>query len=361
MKKVKERDSNFELLRLLAMGIVITSHYNLFSFPQESLPAGFDMNVLLKYIMTAGCIANIVFILLTGYFMIKSKLKPGKIIALLLEMYFYSLIFLGLELLINKSVSKDHLLAGLLPFPFGNWFCVMYMLLMAVSPYVNKLLLSLKKDEYKRFLILLFVIVSIIPTLLNSSQLSRLSLFILIYGIGGYMRLYPSKSSLKKDWLFFFGSLAALVLSVCAIYLAVIITGNDHWVSKITYFSATNTSPLVILFSVALFRMFKRINIGSNKVINYIAGSVLGVYLIHENVFVRSYIWNEYFIIDINTPIIAFIFLSVVKILSVFAACTAIDIIRRVLFGKIESKIVTVLCGINFKKPKAGAIDGGRK
>lgn len=58
----KKRESNFELLRLIVIGLVILSHFSLWSFPLEDASTEFSLSILLRLLFTAGCIANIIFI-----------------------------------------------------------------------------------------------------------------------------------------------------------------------------------------------------------------------------------------------------------------------------------------------------------
>ena len=49
-------------------------------------------------------------------------------------------------------------------------------------------------------------------------------------------------------------------------------------------------SPLTILMALSIFLMLLKVNMGQVKWINTISGWMLGVYLIHENNFVRPYL-----------------------------------------------------------------------
>ena len=79
-----------------------------------------------------------------------------------------------------------------------------------------------------------------------------------------------------------------------------------------------------------------------NKIINLIASSTFGVYLIHDNPYIRNYIWKELFKVSsyINSP---YLFLySILITFSIFIVCTLIDLIRyliSILLGELFNKI----------------------
>ena len=277
------RDSNFELLRLSAIGLVITSHFNYWSFNATDLPLEFNANVLLKYFFTAGCVANIIFIILSGYFQIKSHIKPQKIIALILEMYFYSILcLLAAKFIFKQEISFEQLRNSLLPFPFGNWFLVSYIILYLLSPFLNRFIHYLSRRELSRLIIVYLMLFSILPIMTGWSFFSRFVVFPLGYLIGAYIRLYIGhldRRMIIKRIAVFSG---LIVVSVIAIYLVAIFTKNAQIMSYSTYFLSQNHSPLVIAVATYIFLLFREFKIKPNRAINRLAGSVLGVYLIHE-------------------------------------------------------------------------------
>lgn len=75
--KEKIRESNIELLRIVAMFMIVVSHYVLHSgIDYNSMSIGFNRVIL--EIANLGDIGVIVFVLITGYFSINSK-QPFKL------------------------------------------------------------------------------------------------------------------------------------------------------------------------------------------------------------------------------------------------------------------------------------------
>lgn len=336
---VKTRNSSFELLRLLAIILVIFSHFNLWSFNLENATTEFSMNILIKLLFTAGCIANIIFILLSGYFLIKSRIKYKKIIALVLEMMFYSVsCLLAAKFFFHKEISFHELKISLIPFPFGNWFLVSYIILYLLSPYLNKLILTLNKQSFIRLIAVYALLFSVILTVTDWSFFSSFSVFPLAYFIGAYIRLYAKHYNKKYLIKKIIGVSMIIAGSVALIYLIVILLGKPELAKNAVYFLAKNQSPLVIIMGTLIFLLFREIELKYNPAINRLAGSVLGIYLIHENVFMRNFLWGgEFFYISIESNTFVFCFLAILKVLCVFVMCLIIDQLRMIALGKIEA------------------------
>lgn len=341
MKEVmrKERKSNFELLRILAMLGIVLSHFNTHSGFTAENPLAFNFNFFLTIIGQVGIISNIIFILISGYFLVKSDPKPKKIFKLIAEMYFYSiLIFLGVKLFTNQEISAHALKETFLPFPYGNWYCVMYIILYLFSPYLNRLIKNLDKKEFKKLIIISFILFSLVPFCTSWGVLSRLSIFVLGYFIGAYIRLYVSENIERKTlikWVVI--SLIALFGVATTAYLAAIILNKPFFLTIANGIFVANSSPFVIAAAISIFLLFRSLDIKQNKVINLIAASTLGIYLIHENIFLRTIIWRETVSVDINSiSTLQFIVFAILKVLIVFGICLTIDLIRASIFKLFE-------------------------
>lgn len=96
--------------------------------------------------------------------------------------------------------------------------------------------------------------------------------------------------------------------------------GYDIW----RFVNLLSTGTAITLFMAAVcHKSFTSTNI------NKLAGSVLGIYLIHDNLLVRPFLWRELL------PNVAFldkgyfVLFMVVKVATVYAVCLGIDLARR--------------------------------
>jgi hypothetical protein len=90
----------------------------------------------------------------------------------------------------------------------------------------------------------------------------------------------------------------------------------------------------IVLMAILLFLGFLKMNIGCKNIINVIASATFGVYLIHDNYYVRPFLWENVFSnasFSENRLLIPY---SVMEICVVFIVCTVIELIRIYLFEK---------------------------
>ena len=95
----------------------------------------------------------------------------------------------------------------------------------------------------------------------------------------------------------------------------------------INYFIELYSLPIIVC-AVTLVLYFKDINIQST-VINNIASATLGVYLIHENTYVRPFLWEKIFKNGLfyNKPML--ILHALCSIIITYALCTIIELLRK--------------------------------
>ena len=347
----KERLSNFELLRIISIVIIIFSHFNM-HMDYSGVETNIKINKLFSNCFVFGGIANHIFIIITGYFMINSKIKYSKIISLILQMMFYSFcipIVLNIFGLINLG-SWD-IIKMSFPMLFGNWFCIYYVILYFLIPFINKLLNEMNKKEMKNMLIILAIFISIIPMLtVNKWGLSSLAIFILDYIIGAYIKLYKKENNTKKFFVIIVIDMIIMIGSVLILQLIGLKLGNNTIRDNSRYFVVSNNSIFVIIMAISIFMVFKNLNIKNCKVINYISSSTLGVYLIHENSYLRNFLWNIFIPNKCYYNSYVYILFAISKVFIIYFLCIIIDKIRNKLFKNIEKKIILKVS--NFKNVK---------
>lgn len=140
------RSSNFELLRIISIIMIIVLHY-LEYYTLENVQIG-TWNYYIVYLIESICIMGVnCFILITGYFLIsKEKIKIKKVINLVLIVAFYGFIFYFIMMFINKtSFNIKDLIKAMIPFIIGKrWFVRTYIILFLIAPYINKCFNSIK-------------------------------------------------------------------------------------------------------------------------------------------------------------------------------------------------------------------------
>lgn len=362
MLKKNKRNSNLEILRIIAMFFIILHHFAVHGMSHVDFVASNLNTYLIFFCGILGKMGVVVFILISAYFMVNSKFTLRKLLLLGGEVYFYSLIFLLIfEFLLPpaKPITFDIVGISLLPISHSAyWFVTDYIVLMLLSPFLNKFIKGLSKSSFMKLLLLFIVLWSIFPTFtptfMNgpaasmfvgySFQYVPIIWFVILYFIGSFIRLHVDIDKISFKKLFAFFSISILITYVASSiigYYDIIhpLSKNLHvWVGfpiedindGILYMvPALENKLFVLIASIALFLIFLKRKQFSNKYINYVAASTFGVYLIHDNVILRHYMWHTI----LNTSSYynsstLFLFVIVVSIL-IFVACTGIDFIRR--------------------------------
>ncbi len=338
MKNESVRKSNIELLRIVSMFMILTHHYVVNSGILEGFGGGstsFNFIFLALFGMWGKTGVNI-FIMISGYFMCRSKLTVKRYCKVLFEFLFYlfviyfTLLFMGYEVF-NASRIND-LLFGIFKYAnaSGNFVGSFFMFYLFI-PFINKYIEHLTQREFRNFILFLLFIFTILSTVFNNVFVfGEIFWFITVYFIGAYLKLYPPTwaNSLRA-------SRNLLIISLIVSYASVvlmIIKGQFTY----TYYFVIDANKLgAVLVSIFMFTTFKNINIGYSRFINLIAKTAFGVLLIHANSdAMRRFMWRDLLHVDTfySLPLTTLIIKSLFICLGIFIVCSILDMIRIYLF-----------------------------
>ena len=360
-KNKKERNSSFELLRIILMSLIVLHHIfiNTYSLKKISICNSKKLNygklykyIILKIISNYGRFGNNVFIMISGYFSVsKTGFNKYKFIIFILEVYtyYYPSIFIGTKLSKKyKNLKCPNYSDNKIYFPLltsnGNWFIQIYILLLIFIPYINVGLLSLKKKKYKNLVILIIIFYCIFNSLTNIINFNSLIFkttdlirLLLPYIIGGYIKIYD----LHPKILWTFLGLIYFPLTILSeiIFDILIFKYNTCTFMKFHInLSYEMNSILSIIGAMGLIYLFKNIKF-FNRTINYISSSVLAIYLIHGNKNISPYIYNTWFEIN-NIDDNFFFFKYIIKAILIIGFSVFIDIIRKNTIGLLFEKLL---------------------
>ena len=336
----QERNSNFELLRSIAMFMIVVWHVIIHGKLLEN--AAGPLHFLLVIILFICIIHVNTFMLITGYFQYDKKFKLGKFIKIFLELIFYNVI-INLLFYITGISNKGSLNliidTYILNCPY--WFLSSYLLLYLLSPFINKLISVLSKKEHLSLILLSSFIYFIIPYVSLGRFLSNngynIQQFIIFYLIGSYLNkykvnLFENKSIFKQRLYLLLIICFCLFINIISLYgfrhIFCDIVKLDFLTNFVNAHYLDYCNPIVVIQTIATFMLFKTFNIKS-LFINNLARTTFGIYLIHENEFVRS---NLYKLLNIDRGIIETSYFNIIKIfyysIIIFFACAIIDRIR---------------------------------
>lgn len=357
--KSKTRKSGLELLRILCIILIIAHHYSVHGgYPAPSWKFMNNGRIFVQELAMFGRMSCSIFALISGFFLIRGKAEVsrqyyGKLIPLVAEMLLYSVgIWLVMSHIGVAHITLREGLRAFLPVITGNWYVVYYLVIFLLTPFLNPFLQSLDRKKFTQLVVFLLVIWSVIPTLTHIPSANPLTpsfanlwwyddfdFFVIMYIFGAYIGLHlRDRMKYANYWnlLAMLASAACLLLSVWLFDQVGIAKHSDNLVMNANYLMTYNSIPAVIC-AVSAFLFFERFEFRS-RLINTMAGSVLGIYLIHDNDYVRQYIWQ---ILSPNAEQLRSPYLHACgKIMAVFAVCLVIDLVQRATFGRLVKQIL---------------------
>lgn len=335
----KSRQSNFELLRILSMFFITLGHYAV--HPDWQLGTGFAANTfVIQLLSSSGKICVNIFVILSAYFLVDSTFKWEKVKHLCLQVFFYSAGILAIVLIFNlKTVTPYNVLRNLLPLTFNMyWFATSYIVFYILSPYLRKLLATLDKKSFRQLVIILTIVLSIIPTITFKGYLSsNLAWFIYLYIVTAYYKKYKHEMRfLKHSLQIFVVSVLLLAISIAALdYLAVI---YPPAVGFETYL-ATQYSFLGLVIAFSAFDVFRKLNIGVKPIINRVASCMFGIYLFHDNYYMREILADSVDTTALIHSIPHILTTGLIRVGVIFVVGILIELARQKLFSFIQAQI----------------------
>ena len=181
---------------------------------------------------------------------------------------------------------------------------------------------------------------SVFPTFVNRVFYSNeLTAFAMYYMLGAYIRIYPDSFFAKKSRC---AVLAAGSLAAAMLWSAAVIFGGNtvpSLICEVNWYS--RNSLFMILTALSLLALFSQLNINS-RLINAVGGCTFGVYLIHENEYVRSFLWHTLFKVESFKDSPWMILHMAACAAAVFAVCSVVEYVRKMLVEKYVMNIYSM-------------------
>lgn len=344
--KKSKRDSNIELLRIIAIGLIVFYHLSINTgiLDGNNVTIGMILGILGGI---GGKIGVIAYVLITGYFSAGKPFKAKKIFILWLQLFCYSVGFMIVfNFILGQSIGTFDIIKNFFPLAYNHyWFVSVYLYMMLLSPFLNKFIESVSHEYYKKCLVILTFILIIMPSIFYSNELMKdlqigteLLIFMYLYLLGGYIKKYGIKffeNHTKRNVLLIVGCYVLLTLMVVLIKSSSI---SDLWNLVFGYFRDMY-SIWILVPAIALFCIFKDMKLKYNKVINYFASISLGVYLLHENNYMRPLLWKNVFAINKLDQNWEFVIYIIVAIILLFIGAAIVEYLRKNLIEKNVMKI----------------------
>lgn len=344
---MKKRQSNFELLRIIAMMMIILHHsmvHGTLDVSRATVFRGNPFSLALFCILAfGGKVGVYIFSLITGYFMLYSRISVKKLVKLWLPIFFWSVILTVVFDTMSGHFSLIKLVESAFPIIFNQyWFMTAYLFTYLLAPILNKMVLSLDMKLEILLVSISLVMIALLDKMYGSVIYSPSLSLIVPYLFGALIR----KHDLLKKRLFnkigfkllVLGIIVNIVLSVTGSFLFLYL--HSSLVLRIIHLASSGFRIIGVLTAVGLFTWIGSKNVSYNKFINVVASTTFGIYLIHDNNSVRPFIWHTIFHTEnmiLKPPY--FLFNILLICLLVFIVCSFMEYVRKALFGKFENQL----------------------
>lgn len=270
------RNSNHELLRIIAMYMVVLIHANMYL----GRFCGGRIWMICNGFVNGICNIGVsVFILISGYYGIRFHIR--KLVKMECMMITLSILETGILLLVSPEnlrggVFLEQAVKSLMPFVSSkHWFYSSYICLFLFSGWIHKFMEELSKEQFEKLLLLSVILFNIFPTLFYFQLIpdggKGFVYMLVVYSVGRYIRMYRDERLPKKAWLLF--------------VLLWLVNGISHEfpirIGSMTHHLCRDNSTTNLIMAVILFYMFKGINLKS-RIINKAASCVFAVFAMNS-------------------------------------------------------------------------------
>ena len=333
----KQRSTNLELFRIITMLLIIVHHYVVTS---ALLDIGSPMldNLMSKrslFLLLLGAWGKTginCFVLITGYFMCKSQITAKKFFKLYLQVLFYYFAVNSVLWITGYcTIDTEEFICALLPIGYiYDGFDSAYLLFFLCIPFLNVLLQHMTQRMHAYLLLLLFFLYVVPGTLrfMLYLQMNYVSWFIVLYFLGSYVRLYPSRIFENTK---FWGICSLICIAVSAASVVVCTwLGVQRGDLQSYYFVADSNTFLAVATGLSSFLFFKNLKIPYIPIINKLASTCFGVLLLHSNSWaLRAWLWDDFLN---NTGVYQKSWMPLHALgstLAIFLICAGIDLLRQ--------------------------------
>ena len=340
------RERNFEVMRTLAMFCIVIYHCMTHGIGGDY---GFDLQQPISllnfffsdFILVFGSIAVNLYVMVSGYFLVEGTFKASRIVRTWVSSLFYSVI-ITLVFFSFSLESWSIVTLGKSFFPLSTdsyWFVTQYIGLLILSPFLSILV---KHLSYRQYIALLmgmgFMVLSVIPDFplgkrYSISHGNSVWSFAYLFLIAGFIRFYVKRISTGK--LLTTGLGLVLMTMALEVYF-----GTCNGFGRLYWF---NYNGIILILSVVVFVFVRQLKTSEEGIWNIIvrgAPFTFGVYLIHDNLLVRDWLWNTLSLTTFSDQwMYPFVVLAVCLI--IFVTCALLDAVRKKVFTllKIDSQI----------------------
>lgn len=318
-----KRQSNIELLRIVAMMFILFGHTHLRLNHMTQGEAVVQMPISSFFNTMMACISTTgvgIFIAISGWFGIRFKTS-----GLLKYIYIVLLTLWAIYGIAIWSGTTEFNFEGIkisMGFYHGYWFIMGYLGLYLISPILNTFIDHASRKEYQIVLLSYFLFQAYCSWLSGWYDYYdgySIIMFGGIYLTAAYIRKYPIEVLKRHTGVIF---TATALLATCIALLS-------QWKLGHAARQIRDDNPLVILMCIMFVLGFSKIKFHS-RIINWLAASCFAVYLIHFSPFVYPYLMQLVQYVYAQYDGVTYTVILLLLLCGIYIGCTLIDQIRIV-------------------------------
>lgn len=341
----KRRNIGIDLLRIVSMCMIIMIHMNGYGKASAAIDTH-SIKYLFSQIITymISCSVN-VFAMISGY---GNSMKAGqtnsvkKFWRLWLQVLFYSVaLMLVFKAIHPDEISRRQMIETMFPaLSMQYWYFSYYIPVLFLMPYLNFIMIKMDVVSIRKLVVLLFSIFSVIPWIFQTDWFhlnGGFSAFwlIILYVFGAWLRKEMEEGGIaaknKKSWLLliYAGMVLMQILMRYGLDKIGAMLGTQN---VLMHAFLSSTSPFVVIEAGVLLLLFAKLEFSDAKwssIISKAGAASFGVYLIHDNQFVRNYI-----MIDSLSEIgwlNSFLYVAAMlgTAVGIYVCCAAVELLRE--------------------------------
>lgn len=336
------KNVRIELLRVVAMLMILMLHY----FNQGkvlSLTSSGTVGYYLVWTIEGICFVAVnIYMFVSGYFLSVKNFSWRRVVSFYATILFYSLVLFAVFFITNGDEIEFKTVLSIFPIICGrgNWYVTVYFVVLLISPILNLVAMKLDKVIYRRMIIILFIVFSVLPTVffwIDQFDLHdgySILWYSYLYLVAAYIRKYGVK--IKNGILYLMLiSIVLLPISRFAVDYVMSIVNNSMLSGLQSALFCYNSFP-VFLSSFSIFVLVIKSGTKEKKnwkdsVILFLGKTSFAVFYIHSFVLIRNKIWlvmgSERYIDSVFQ-----VLHGIVCILIVYIVCSIVEEIRLLLF-----------------------------
>lgn len=342
MGEIRQRSYGLDLLRIFSMFLVVILHLMGAGGILVSLaPGSVRYTAVWGLEIVASCSVNC-YGLLSGYVSYGHSHARKKLLGTWLQVLFLSVVLSwGVGLYFQGSLSAKDIFAPSFPvLTVQYWYFTAYFALFLLMPYLDRMLAGLERKQTTELMVILTLLFSVFPLFSTEDLYATGSGYTflwlaILYVLGACVRKHgPSRS--RPTWHYGAAFAGMMVLGLVGKLGGDVVSTRFIPSIAIGARLSAYTSPILLgaaLLLLLLFRQWDVKNPLGRKLIGFFAPISFGVYIIHTNPKVWTYILSGSMVwaAQLSAPLLILAVLGVA--LAVFVGCALLDFLRLKLFA----------------------------